>query len=135
MTTQELNAKTVLELRKIAKENGVKLGAGVSKSDIVAKIAAATADSAAAPQTPAAPEPARQESIAAPAAMPVAAPAAAPAAPDFAENLHHHAKSGSYAATDWKAQGFPPSEVEQSDAEDGFEVHHLHGWKNPLHAK
>ena len=81
MTTQELNAKTVLELRKIAKENGVKLGAGVSKSDIVAKIAAATADSAAAPQTPAAPEPARQESIAAPAAMPVAAPASAPAAP------------------------------------------------------
>lgn len=42
MTTQELNAMTVLELRKLAKENGVKLGAGVTKSDIVAKIAAAT---------------------------------------------------------------------------------------------
>lgn len=42
MTTQELNAKTVLELRKLAKEYGVKLGAGVTKSDIVAKIAAAT---------------------------------------------------------------------------------------------
>lgn len=41
MTTQELNAMTVIELRKLAKENGVKLGAGVSKSDIVAKLAAA----------------------------------------------------------------------------------------------
>lgn len=41
MTMQDLNAKTVLELRKLAKENGVKLGAGVTKADIVAKIAAA----------------------------------------------------------------------------------------------
>lgn len=73
MTTQELNAKTVLELRKIAKENGVKLGAGVSKSDIVAKIAAATAETAAAPQAPAATEPVSQE--------PAPAQAAAPAAP------------------------------------------------------
>lgn len=41
MTTQELNSKTVLELRKLAKEHGVKLGAGVSKADIVAKLAEA----------------------------------------------------------------------------------------------
>ena len=44
MTTQELSAKTVIELRKLAKANGVTLGAGVSKSDIVAKLAAALAD-------------------------------------------------------------------------------------------
>ena len=44
MTTQELSAKTVIELRKLAKVNGVTLGAGVSKSDIVAKLAAALAD-------------------------------------------------------------------------------------------
>ena len=40
MTTQELSAKTVIELRKLAKANGVTLGAGVSKSDIVAKLVA-----------------------------------------------------------------------------------------------
>ena len=40
MTPQELSAKTVIELRKLAKANGVTLGAGVSKSDIVAKLAA-----------------------------------------------------------------------------------------------
>lgn len=44
MTTQELSAKTVIELRKLAKANGVTLGAGVSKSDIVAKLAAALSD-------------------------------------------------------------------------------------------
>lgn len=78
MTTQELNAKTVLELRKIAKENGVKLGAGVSKSDIVEKIAAALESKAPTAQETAAPAPKPAEP--APAAAPVAAPAAAPAA-------------------------------------------------------
>ena len=55
MTTQELSAKTVIELRKLAKANGVTLGAGVSKSDIVAKLAAALADDA--QEAPAAPVP------------------------------------------------------------------------------
>lgn len=80
MTTQELNAKTVLELRKIAKENGVKLGAGVSKSDIVAKIATAM-EQAAAPAAEKAAQPAPQPAVA-PAAEPVAPqPAAAPVQP------------------------------------------------------
>lgn len=59
LTLQDLNAKTVLELRKLAKENGVKLGAGVSKADIVAKLAAAMPEEAPAqpeaPHQPAAP--------------------------------------------------------------------------------
>ena len=58
MTTQELAAKTVIELRKIAKENGVTLGAGVSKSDIVAKIAAALGDAQPAPEPAQEPAPA-----------------------------------------------------------------------------
>ena len=37
----DLSTKTVIELRKIAKEYGVTLGAGVSKADIVAKLEAA----------------------------------------------------------------------------------------------
>lgn len=53
MTTQELSAKTVIELRKIAKANGIVLGAGVSKSDIVEKIAAALPEEPApAPEQP-----------------------------------------------------------------------------------
>ena len=58
MTTQELSAKTVIELRKLAKANGVTLGAGVSKSDIVAKLAAALSDDGQeAPAASAAPDP------------------------------------------------------------------------------
>lgn len=76
MTTQELNAKTVIELRKLAKENGVKLGAGVSKSDIVAKLAAALgeaeAPAAEAPAAEAAPIP--EVSTPAPKPEPAAAP-------------------------------------------------------------
>lgn len=70
MNTQELNTKTVLELRKIAKENGIKLGAGVSKSDIVAKIAAAMSaeEPAEQPAAPVTPVPAAPETPAAPAA-------------------------------------------------------------------
>lgn len=41
MTEQELNAKTVIALRKLAKEMGVKLGAGISKEGIVQKLVAA----------------------------------------------------------------------------------------------
>ena len=62
MTTQELSAKTVIELRKLAKANGVTLGAGVSKSDIVAKLAAALADDA--QEAPAAPVPQAEPSAA-----------------------------------------------------------------------
>ena len=40
MTKSELSAKTVLELRKVAKEYGVKLSAGISKAEIVERIAA-----------------------------------------------------------------------------------------------
>ena len=58
MTTQELSAMTVVELRKLAKENGVKLGAGVSKSDIVAKLAAALCDAQPAAEPVPAPAPA-----------------------------------------------------------------------------
>lgn len=84
MTTQELNAMTVLELRKVAKENGVKLGAGVTKSDIVAKIAAATEKTAETPVSPVAPAeaPAPAETTTpAEAPVPDEAPAAAPEAP------------------------------------------------------
>lgn len=40
MTIDELKSKTVLELRKIAKEYGVVLGAGINKSGIIDKLAA-----------------------------------------------------------------------------------------------
>ncbi len=39
MTTQELSAKTVIELRKIAKENAIPLGAKINKAEIVERIA------------------------------------------------------------------------------------------------
>ena len=87
MTTQELNAKTVIELRKLAKENGVKLGAGVSKSDIVAKLAAALGDAAA-------PAPAVVEEITAEAAIPDGdspAPKPEPAQPQFKAAWHNPA--------------------------------------------
>lgn len=42
MTVQELEKLTVLELRKVAKDNHVVLGAGLSKADIVQKIASST---------------------------------------------------------------------------------------------
>lgn len=88
MTTQELNAKTVIELRKLAKENGVKLGAGVSKSDIVAKLAAALGDVAA----PAAP--AVVEEVTAAAAIPdddFAPAKPEPAQPQFKAAWHNPA--------------------------------------------
>ena len=39
MTTQELSAKTAIELRKIAKENAIPLGAKINKAEIVERIA------------------------------------------------------------------------------------------------
>lgn len=87
MTTQELNAKTVIELRKLAKENGVKLGAGVSKSDIVAKLAAAFNE-------PAAPAPVCEvtaEAVIPESDAPVAKPEPAPAQPQFKAAWHNPA--------------------------------------------
>lgn len=40
MTLDELRSSTVLELRKLAKENGIVLGTGLPKADIIRKIAA-----------------------------------------------------------------------------------------------
>ena len=40
MTPEELKSSTVLELRKLAKENGIVLGTGLPKSEIIRKIAA-----------------------------------------------------------------------------------------------
>lgn len=68
MTVQELSAKTVIELRKLAKENSVTLGAGVSKSDIVQKLAAALVNepAALAEETPVADVPQQEPAVQAP---------------------------------------------------------------------
>lgn len=85
MTTQELSAKTVIELRKLAKENGVTLGAGVSKSDIVAKLAAALGDAEPAPAPAAPAEPVEEK-------RPETKPAEAPAPqPQFKAAWHNPA--------------------------------------------
>lgn len=54
MATLDLSAKTVVELRKLAKENGVTLGAGVNKEAIIAKLTQALSSAAEqpAPATP-----------------------------------------------------------------------------------
>lgn len=57
MTVQELNSYTVLELRKIARSSGIVLGAGLSKAEIIQKIAEADPVDA---QDVAEKEPARQ---------------------------------------------------------------------------
>ena len=41
MATLDLSSKTVVELRKMAKEHGVTLGAGVNKESIIAKLTSA----------------------------------------------------------------------------------------------
>lgn len=64
MSKLDLNTKTVAELRKIAKDRGVTLGAGIQKAGIIAKLEAAMVD----------------EPDEAPAAQPEAAPAPAPQA-------------------------------------------------------
>ena len=55
MTTLELSSKTVIELRKIARANGVKLSAGISKEGIVARLSEALGDHEIAEESPAAP--------------------------------------------------------------------------------
>lgn len=49
MTEQELQEMTVLQLRQVAKQNGVKLSAGVNKAEIVAAILSSQTPSTAAP--------------------------------------------------------------------------------------
>lgn len=103
MTTQELNAKTVIELRKLAKEYGVKLGAGVSKSDIVAKIAAAMPE----PEAPAVPavEAAEETAVEAP----VEAAPVQPAAPEEPAPEADAPKAEPAAAPQFKAAWHSPA--------------------------
>lgn len=54
MSEFDLSAKTVIQLRKIAKELGVTLGAGISKAGIIAKLEAAMQSDPAAQASPAA---------------------------------------------------------------------------------
>ncbi len=61
MTRSELSAKTVLELRKVAKEYGVKLSAGISKAEIVERIAAKACPDEQAAQEPVEKAPAEQK--------------------------------------------------------------------------
>ena len=71
MQNEELQSMTVIQLRKLAKENGVKLSAGIDKAGIVARIAEAL--SAAKPAVEAAPqaeESAKEPAPAAQAAVP-----------------------------------------------------------------
>ena len=44
MQNAQLQAMTVVQLRKLAKENGVKLSAGIDKSGIVARLSEVLAD-------------------------------------------------------------------------------------------
>ena len=70
----DLSSKTVSELRKMAKEYGVTLGAGIQKAGIVAKLEAALMDDEEEPQTSPAPEAEVVETVdAAPAEQPAQA--------------------------------------------------------------
>lgn len=86
MAEYDLNSKTVIELRKIAKELHVPLSAGISKQGIIEKLSQAIASSeaaqapeapAAAPEQPSAGSAPEQEAPAAPAETPAPAPEAA----------------------------------------------------------
>ena len=52
MQNAQLQAMTVVQLRKLAKENGVKLSAGIDKSGIVARLSEALPDEPAVQQSP-----------------------------------------------------------------------------------
>ena len=60
MQNAQLQAMTVVQLRKLAKENGVKLSAGIDKSGIVARLSEALPDEpdvqTAAPEQPETPQ-------------------------------------------------------------------------------
>ncbi|MGN1021790.1 MAG: transcription termination factor Rho [Aristaeellaceae bacterium] len=79
MATLDLSSKTVVELRKMAKEHGVTLGAGVNKESIIAKLT----DALGAMENEPAETPAADAPLAAPAAQetPVLSDAAAAPAP------------------------------------------------------
>ena len=80
MTRDELKSMTVLELRKLAKENSIVLGTGLPKLEIIAKIAAVLCpedDFEPAPVIPSAPDPVRVRGVRE--AEPAQAPAAKPA--------------------------------------------------------
>ena len=84
MTENELKSMTVLQLRKLAKEHSVVLGAGIDKAGMIEKIARAlgAAEEAAAPVAPVTPaeeKPAAAEPAPAPKAPATPAPAANPA--------------------------------------------------------
>lgn len=91
MSTLELSSMTVIELRKLAKEKGVKLGAGISKSGIVARLAAAMGEEDApqkdAPVQPTVSEPApAEDSLAEAAAAPTSTEPAVTAPADPLED-------------------------------------------------
>ena len=56
MATLDLSSKTVVELRKMAKEHGVTLGAGVNKESIIAKLTSALGPMEDAPEAAPAPQ-------------------------------------------------------------------------------
>ena len=74
MATLDLSSKTVVELRKMAKEHGVTLGAGVNKESIIAKLTSALGPMEDTPEETPAPQEAQDSSPA-----PEAAAAPAPA--------------------------------------------------------
>lgn len=76
MTVEELNSMTVLELRKLAKENHIVLGTGLPKAEIIAKISAVLCPEVLQEESPA-PQPAASPAVPAPAPAP--APAEKPA--------------------------------------------------------
>lgn len=68
MATLDLSTMTVVELRKLAKEKGVTLGAGISKAGIIDKLNLSMAEAAPAPAAEAAPVPEQKAESANPAA-------------------------------------------------------------------
>lgn len=95
MSTLDLSSMTVIELRKLAKEKCVKLGAGISKSGIIERLTAALSDdepvlqdkpatAAEAPAPVAAEEPAKP----APAEVTVSAPESKPAVQESAQTQY-----------------------------------------------
>lgn len=101
-----LSASTVVELRKLAKENNVKLGAGLSKAQIVEKLEAALG-SREEPEAQAAVAPQAEESAEA-AAEPAAVAAEAPAqAASAAPNAAAEAPSAVKAPTEEKPSPRP----------------------------
>ncbi|MGN0763504.1 MAG: transcription termination factor Rho [Aristaeellaceae bacterium] len=79
MATLDLSSKTVVELRKMAKEHGVTLGAGVNKESIIAKLTNALGPMEATPEETPAPQEAQEASPAPEAAAPAPVEPVAPA--------------------------------------------------------